>query len=80
MPLKAILDIVLHLESFHNIDLYHFGVYSLKSCIYQVDKNQNVNIFSQYIFKKVFFKKRKSFMQYHTQLQMLIRIEIIHIY
>jgi len=42
MPLKAILDIVLHFESFRNIDLYHFGVYSIKTTIYQIDKNQNV--------------------------------------
>ena len=48
MPLKAILDIVLHFESFRNIDLYHFGVYSIKSSIYQLDKSQNVRIFPDF--------------------------------
>jgi len=42
MSLKAILDIVLHFKSFRNINLYEFGVYCIKSIIYQLDKSQHV--------------------------------------
>ena len=42
MSLKATLDIVVHFESFHNIDLEELGVYSIRSTIYQQDKSQKV--------------------------------------
>jgi len=34
MSLKASLEILLHLRSLRNIDLFHQGIYTLKTSIY----------------------------------------------
>lgn len=44
MSLKAILDIAFHLEIFKNVDLYHFGIYYIRTTIFQQDKLGNVKL------------------------------------
>ena len=44
MSLRALLEIVVHLESFRNIDLFYQGLYYLKVTVYN-KKNDEVLIF-----------------------------------
>lgn len=39
MSMKAILDILVHFDTFKNIDLFHQGTYMFKSYIYQENPN-----------------------------------------
>ena len=44
MSVRSILEIVLHVESFRNIDLFYQGLYFLKFNIY-MENNDQVNFF-----------------------------------
>ena len=44
MSLKASLEILLHLRSLRNIDLFHQGIYTLKTSIYQETNNVHINL------------------------------------
>ena len=34
MSLRGVVDVLVHFESFRNVDLYHQGIYYLKSSLY----------------------------------------------
>ena len=34
MSLRGVVDVIVHFESFRNVDLYHQGIYYLKSSLY----------------------------------------------
>lgn len=58
MSIKAIYEIILHIDSFHNIDLYHFGLYCLKARFFSYDDKGKVNILN---FSKNYLKKKREF-------------------
>lgn len=37
MSIKASLEVILHVENFKNIDLFHFGLYCLRGRFYRMD-------------------------------------------
>ena len=45
MSLRSILEIVLHLENFRNIDLYYQGLYYLKFNVYLENNNASDQVF-----------------------------------
>ncbi len=40
MALNAIYEVIIHFESFRNIDLFHQGLYQLQAILYQVEADQ----------------------------------------
>lgn len=48
MSFISTIEFVLHFEHFKNIDLFHQGLYFLKSRIYCVNKNQDVFYYYYY--------------------------------
>ena len=48
MSLKAIVEFILHVESFKNIDLFHQGLYQLRFRIYH-ENNQEVHFLFTFI-------------------------------
>ena len=46
MSLKALLEIVVHLESFRNIDLFYQGLYYLKVTLYTKKQDEVILIYS----------------------------------
>ena len=40
MSIKATLEVVLHVESFKNIDLFQFGLYCLRGRFYKLDASK----------------------------------------
>ena len=40
MSIKATIEIILQIESFRNIDLFHFGLYCLRGRFYMLDSSK----------------------------------------
>lgn len=48
MSLRAILEVVVHLDSFRNIDLFFQGLYYLRVAVYNKKNEEVRNIYSSY--------------------------------
>ena len=58
MSLRGVVDVLVHFESFRNVDLYHQGIYYLKSSLYHRKETKvSCSFTNNLIFFKYYYGK-----------------------